>query len=108
MNFLIQKALFISGEVIKGWDEGIATMKKSERSIFTIPPNLAYGEIGSPPLIPPNSTLIFEIQLISWNPIRDITGDGGILKKIIKEGEGWATPRDVDEVLGNILSYCNK
>ncbi|MCD9640364.1 hypothetical protein HAX54_025640 [Datura stramonium] len=38
------------GEVIKGWDEGIATMKKSERAIFTIPPNLAYGEIGSPPV----------------------------------------------------------
>lgn len=97
--------MFFSGEVIKGWDEGIATMKKSERAIFTIPPNLAYGEIGSPPLIPTNSTLIFEIELVSWNSIRDISGDGGILKKIIKEGEGWATPRDVDEVLGNIFSF---
>ncbi|GMN53273.1 hypothetical protein TIFTF001_022410 [Ficus carica] len=87
------------GEVIKGWEEGVATMKKGERAIFTIPPNLAYGEVGSPPLIPPNSTLVYDIEMISWSTIRDITGDGGILKKITREGEGWATPRDGDEVL---------
>lgn len=86
-------------EVIKGWEEGVATMKKGERAIFTIPPNLAYGEVGSPPLIPPNSTLVYDIEMISWSTIRDITGDGGILKKITREGEGWATPRDGDEVL---------
>ncbi|KAH9738750.1 peptidylprolyl isomerase [Citrus sinensis] len=89
----------VQGEVIKGWDEGVATMKKGERAIFFIPSVLAYGEAGSPPLIPSNSSLVFDIELLSWSTIRDITGDGGILKKIIKEGEGWATPRDNDEVL---------
>ncbi|KAK2980950.1 hypothetical protein RJ640_025099 [Escallonia rubra] len=86
-------------EVIKGWDEGIGTMKKGERAVFTIPPELAYGHAGSPPIIPPDATLVFDIEMVSWNTIRDITGDGGVLKKIVEEGEGWATPREDDEVL---------
>lgn len=76
-------------------------MKKGERAIFTIPPNLAYGELGFPPLIPPDSTLVYDIEMIAWSSIRDLTGDGGVLKKIVKEGQGWATPRDGDEVIGN-------
>ncbi|GAV85644.1 LOW QUALITY PROTEIN: FKBP_C domain-containing protein, partial [Cephalotus follicularis] len=80
-------------KVFKGWDQGVASMKKRERAIFTIPSNLAYGEAGFLPLIPPNATLIFDIEMLSWSTIRDITGDGGILKKITR-GEGWATPRD--------------
>ncbi|KAL8162931.1 hypothetical protein V2J09_014420 [Rumex salicifolius] len=85
-------------EVINGLDEGIGTMKKGEKAIFTIPPSLGYGEAGYPPHIPPDSTLIFDVEMISWTSIRDITGDGGVMKKIIIEGEGWATPRDGDEV----------
>ncbi|KAI3932960.1 hypothetical protein MKW98_029193 [Papaver atlanticum] len=86
-------------EVIKGWDEGISTMKKGERAVFMIPPHLGYGEMGSPPTIPPKATLIFDVELLSWTSIRDLTKDGGVLKKIVKDGEGWATPKVADEVL---------
>lgn len=95
----------MSGEVIKGWDEGVATMKKGERAIFTVPPDLAYGQLGSPPSIPPNSTLIFDIELLSWTTVWDLTGDAGILKKITRHGFGWATPRDADQVLSTYTYF---
>ncbi|CAK4066352.1 unnamed protein product [Aphanomyces euteiches] len=56
------------GNVIKAWDLGFATMKVGERAILTCAPEYAYGASGSPPKIPPNATLKFDVELLGFAP----------------------------------------
>ena len=54
------------GQVIAGWDEGIALLKVGDCATFTIPSQLAYGEHGAGPLIGPNTDLVFDVELMSF------------------------------------------
>jgi len=90
------------GQVIKGWDLGVATMRKGEKAVFTLPSEYAYGENGSPPKIPGGATLVFEIELLSFGAEVDLFHDGGVIKDIIKKSSMSKKPKLGDEV---VFSY---
>ncbi|GAA5896413.1 hypothetical protein JCM6882_001007 [Rhodosporidiobolus microsporus] len=65
-NQAFQTAIGV-GRVIKGWDEGVPQLSLGEKARLICPPGDAYGAGGYPPVIPPNSTLIFEVELLKIN-----------------------------------------
>lgn len=83
------------GEVIKGWDIGVATMNVGERCVLYIKSDYGYGPTGSPPKIPGGATLVFDVELFSFQG-EDITKDKdqGAIKRTKKAGDGYDTPND--------------
>lgn len=83
------------GQVIRAFDIGVSTMRKGEKCVLTCAANYAYGVAGSPPNIPPNSTLKFELEMLGWKG-QDLSknGDGGIERFIVTKSEKKKTPND--------------
>uniref|UniRef100_A0A1I7V2Q9 peptidylprolyl isomerase n=1 Tax=Caenorhabditis tropicalis TaxID=1561998 RepID=A0A1I7V2Q9_9PELO len=92
------------GNVIKGWDLGVATMTKGEVAEFTIRSDYGYGDVGSPPKIPGGATLIFEVKLFEWSA-EDISPDrdGTILRTVIVEGSKNSFPNDTSKVVAHCV-----
>lgn len=86
------------GEVVAGLDHGIITMKKGECALFTLPPELGFGVAGRD-AVPTNSFVRYEVELVSWIKVVDVSKDGGIIKKIVEKGDKHDRPGDLDEVL---------
>lgn len=88
------------GQLGKGLDLGIATMKKGEVAKFTLAP---YGGEADATKTSPDASLVFEVELISWVAKQDLFEDGGVIKSIVKKGathhQGWRSPKVGEDVV---------
>uniref|UniRef100_U5ER18 peptidylprolyl isomerase n=1 Tax=Corethrella appendiculata TaxID=1370023 RepID=U5ER18_9DIPT len=97
------------GSVIKAFDMGVATMKKGEKCILKCRADYAYGESGSPPNIPPNATLNFELEMLNWKgEDLDPKKEGAIERFVLTVGEGKKTPNDGAFVKIHLIGQYNE
>jgi len=96
------------GQVIRAWDIGVASMKKGEKCILTCKSEYAYGKSGSGDKIPPDSTLLFEVELFSWQG-EDLSSskDGGIIRRTKIKGKG-TSPTDGSQLTVDIVGIHNE
>lgn len=86
-------------EIVVGMELAVLTMRPSEVAEFTIASRFAYDDLGSPPLVPPGATMVFEVELLSWELQLDIFGDGRAVKTVLREGTGDRKAERGDEVV---------
>ncbi|XP_066519466.1 peptidyl-prolyl cis-trans isomerase FKBP5 [Hoplias malabaricus] len=93
------------GQVIKAWDIGVCSMQKGEVCLLLCKPEYAYGSAGSPPKVPPNSILLFEVELLSYKG-EELTEDSGIIRRIKVKGEGYNNPNEGATVHVHLEGRC--
>ncbi|KAM7402201.1 hypothetical protein PAMP_017464 [Pampus punctatissimus] len=81
------------GQVLKAWEIGVLSMQRGEVCTLLCKPQYAYGTAGNPDKIPPNSTVLFEIELVKFEGEK-LTNDGGIIRRIKVKGDGYTHPND--------------
>merc|ERR1712063_53777 len=97
-----------AGQVIKGWDVGVATMKKGERATLRMASDYGYGDSGSGAKIPGGAALEFDVELLDWDNKEDLThGKKGVMKEILVEGKGYKKPSDCSKVTLALKGMCD-
>lgn len=94
------------GQVLKAWDIAVLSMQRGEVCTFLCNPDYAYGAAGNPDKIPPNSPVVFEMELLNFEG-EILTEDGGIIRRIKVKGDGYTNPNDGATVDVHLEGSCN-
>ncbi|XP_028261381.1 peptidyl-prolyl cis-trans isomerase FKBP5 [Parambassis ranga] len=93
------------GQVLKAWDIGVLSMQRGEVCTILCKPEYAYGSAGNPDKIPPNSVVVFEMELVRFEG-EILTEDGGIIRRIKVKGDGYNNPNDGAAVDVHLEGSC--
>ncbi|XP_040059218.2 peptidyl-prolyl cis-trans isomerase FKBP5 isoform X1 [Gasterosteus aculeatus] len=93
------------GQVLKAWDIGVLSMQMGEVCSFLCKPEYAYGFNGNPEKIPPNSLVVFEMELLMFEG-EILTDDSGIVRRIKVKGDGYTNPNDGSRVEVHLEGRC--
>ncbi|XP_061907132.1 peptidyl-prolyl cis-trans isomerase FKBP5 [Entelurus aequoreus] len=94
------------GQVLKAWDIGVLSMQRGEVCTILCKPGYAYGSTGNSDKIPPNSSVIFEIELLKFEG-ETLTEDGGIVRRIKVKGDNYLNPNDGATVEVHLEGSCD-
>ncbi|KAK9528932.1 hypothetical protein VZT92_013060 [Zoarces viviparus] len=93
------------GQVLKAWDIGVLSMQMGEVCTLLCKPEYAYGSAGNPEKIPPNSSVVFEMELLKCEG-EILTDDSGIVRRIKVKGDGYTNPNDGSSVEVHLEGRC--